>query len=176
MAGDRVLVGAFAGAFGVRGELRLKSFCAEPTAIAGYSPLWSEDGSRQFAIRITRQIPNGLAVTVDGVDSREAAERLRGVRLFADRSRLPSLPDDEFYHADLIGLPVLDTGGTPLGTVRAVLNHGAGDILEIHRPGDPARLIPFTRRNIPTVDLAARVIVADPPDEVVARPEDEDQA
>jgi 16S rRNA processing protein RimM len=174
MATDRVLVGAFTGAFGVRGELRLKSFCAEPAAIAGYSPLWSEDGTRSFPIRIARQIPNGFAVTVAGVGSKEAADALRGTRLFADRSRLPSLPDDEYYHADLIGLNVVDTGGQPLGRVRAVLNHGAGDILEIHQPGArEALLLPFTLRNVPTVDLTAGVIVADPPDEVIARPEDE---
>lgn len=162
----RILVGAFAGAFGTGGEARLKSFCAEPAAIAGYGPLWTEDGARSFRLRITRPIPNGFAARVEGVGTREQAEALKGTRLFADRDRLPSLPDDEFYHADLIGLPVHDTGGTILGTVRAVLNHGAGDILEIHAPG--ARqplLLPFTRACVPTVDLTAGRIVADPPAE-----------
>ena len=76
---------------------------------------------------------------------------------------LPPLPEDEFYHADLIGLTVVDTGGAPLGTVRAVLDHGAGDILEIARPGAADLLLPFTRTAVPTVDIASRRIVADPP-------------
>jgi 16S rRNA processing protein RimM len=163
---DRILVGAVAGAFGVQGEVRLKSFCAEPEAIAGYGPLWTEDGARSFTVRITRPIPQGFAARLSGVPTREAAEAMRGTRLFADRERLPSLPDDEFYHADLLGLAVFDTGGVELGRVRAVLNHGAGDILEVHVPG--ARqplLLPFTRQVVPTVDLGAGRIVADPPDE-----------
>jgi 16S rRNA processing protein RimM len=166
MAADRVLVGAFAGAFGVRGDVRLKSFCATPEAIAEYAPLWSEDGSRSFRLRIKQLIPNGFAVRVDGIATKDKADALRGLQLFVDRDRLPSLPDDEFYHADLIGLPVFDTGGAALGSVRAVLNHGAGDILEILAPG--ARqplLLPFTRRSVPTVDLTAGRIVADPPEE-----------
>jgi 16S rRNA processing protein RimM len=167
MSDPRILVGAFAGAFGVKGEVRLKSFCADPAAIASYGPLWTEDGTRSFALRITRAIPGGLAVRVAGVATREAAEALRGTTLHADRARLPSLPDDEFYHADLIGLVVTDPGGARLGTVRAIHNHGAGDILEIHDAGQrTALLLPFTRANVPTVDLTAGRIVADPPEEV----------
>jgi 16S rRNA processing protein RimM len=168
---DRILVGAIAGAFGVRGEVRLKSFCAEPADIAGYTPLWAADG-RSFGLTIVRPIPQGFAVRLTGVATREQAEALRGTRLYADRSRLPSLPDDEFYHADLIGLAVVDTGGVALGTVRAVLNHGAGDILEVHTPGARVPLLlPFTRAAVPTVDLAAGRIVADPPAEAEEAPE-----
>ncbi len=166
MESDRICVGAISGAFGVRGEVRLKSFCAEPPAIAGYGPLYTEDGSRSFAVTITRAIPGGLAARLSGVATKEAADALRGTSLFADREKLPSLPDDEFYHADLIGLPVFDTGGAPLGTVRAVYNHGAGDILEILAPGRRAALLlPFTKAVVPTVDLTAGRIVADPPEE-----------
>lgn len=162
---DRVCVGAVAGAFGVRGEVRLKSFCAEPEAIAEYAPLWTEDGKRSFGVKITRAVTNGLAARLSGVDSKEAADALRGQKLFADRDRLPALPDDEFYHADLIGLEVLDTGGTVLGRVRAVLNHGAGDLLEVHGSGLKATvLLPFTRAVVPTVDVAVGRIIADPPD------------
>ena len=172
MSSDRICVGAISGAFGVRGEVRVKSFCAEPEAVASYGPLWSEDGARSFTIKITRGVPGGLAARLSGVSTKEEADALRGVALYADRSRLPHLPDDEFYHADLIGLVVTDTGGARLGTVRAVHNHGAGDILEIHEPGRKAvMLLPFTKAIVPTVDLAASRIVADPPEEVQDGPE-----
>lgn len=165
MGNDRVCVGAVAGAFGVRGEVRLKSFCAQAEDIASYGPLWTEDGSRRFAVTLTRPIAGGLAARLDGVATKEAADALRGAQLFADRTALPALPDDEFYHADLIGLSVQDTGGVVLGRVRAVHDHGAGDLLEIAGPGFKAPiLLPFTRANVPTVDLAARRIVADPPE------------
>jgi 16S rRNA processing protein RimM len=158
-----VCVGAIAGGFGVRGEVRLKSFCAEPAAIAGYAPLVTEDG-RSFGVRLMRPIPGAFAARLTGVETREAAEALKGTRLYAPRDRLPPLPEDEFYHADLIGLAVVDTGGTRLGTVRAVLDHGAGDILEIARAGAPDLLLPFTRAAVPTVDLAGRRLIADPPE------------
>lgn len=165
MGTDRVCVGAIAGAFGVRGEVRLKSFCAEPRAIAEYGPLWSEDGARRFTVTLGPAVAGGLAARLSGVPTREAAEALKGVRLFADRAAMPAPGEDEFYHADLIGLPVYDPGGAELGRVAAVLNHGAGDILEVRR-GAAALLLPFTRAVVPTVDLAARRIVADPPGEV----------
>ncbi len=160
---DRVCVGAIAGAFGVRGEVRLKSFCAEPEAIADYQPLMSEDGALIAAIKLTSVTRNGLTARLTGVTSREQAEALRGARLFVSRDMLPGLPDDEFYHADLIGLEVLDTGGKPLGKVGAVLNHGASDLLEIHGGGNTL-LLPFTRQTVPTVDLATGRIIADPPE------------
>ena len=162
---DLVCVGALAGAYGVKGEARLKSFCAVPEDIARYSPLTDERGAAAYAITLTGTISNGFAARIAGVTSKEQADALRGVRLYARRAQLPSLPDDEFYHADLIGLEVLDTGGTPLGHVRSVLNHGAGDLLEIHGPGLAATLLlPFTRAAVPTVDLERGRIIADPPD------------
>ena len=162
---DRVCVGAIAGAFGVRGEVRLKSFTTEPNDIVTYSPLWTEDGTRSFAVRLTRPVTGGLGVRLSGVETREDAEALKGVTLWADRDKLPSLPDDEFYHADLIGLAVYDTGGGLIGKVRAVYDHGAGDILEIFGPGrKQTLLLPFTRAFVPTVDLAAGRIIADPPE------------
>ena len=151
---DRVCVGAIAGSFGVRGEVRLKSFCAEPSAIGNYSPVEDEDG-RAFDLKVSRPIKNGFAARLSGVASKEDADALRGVRLYVDRTRLPNLPDDEFYHADLLGLEVLDTGGARLGKVAAVLNHGAGDLLEVRGPGlKDGVLLPFTREAVPTVDLS----------------------
>lgn len=161
----RICVGVIAGAFGVKGEVRLKSFTAQPDDIATYGPLSSEDGTRSFEVVITGQAKNGFTARLSGVSTKEQADALRALRLFVDRDRLPNLPDDEYYHADLIGLEVVDTGGTSLGHVRTVLNHGASDLLEIHGPNlkEPV-LLPFTLEAVPTVDLASGRIVADPPD------------
>ena len=104
-----------------------------------------------------------MAARLSGVSSKEAADALKGTRLFAPRDRLPELDDDEFYHADLLGMAVLDTGGTKLGSVKAVLNHGAGDLLEVNT-GQGVVLLPFSLAVVPTVDLAGRRIVVDPPD------------
>ncbi len=164
MADDKIVVGSLAGAFGVRGEVRLKSFCAEPADLAGYVPLTTPDGRIFREVRITGQTQGSLTARIDGISSKEEADALRGTPLLAERARLPALPEDEFYHADLIGLPVQDPGGQPIGTVRAVLNHGAGDILEVARPGGATVLIPFTLAAVPLVDVAAGRIVADPPD------------
>lgn len=161
---DRVIVGAFAGAYGVRGEVRLKSFCAVPEDIETYSPLRDKTG-QSFAVSVLRPTKNGLIVRVAEVATKEEADALKGTELFALRTQLPSLPDDEFYHADLIGLSVHDTGGTELGRVKAVQNHGASDLLEIIVPGaSQTVLLPFTNAAVPTVDLEAGRIIADPPE------------
>jgi 16S rRNA processing protein RimM len=162
---DRVCVGAIAGAFGVRGEVRLKSFCAEAADIAAYGPLSTEDGSRTFEVTLTRPVSQGLAARLSGVLTKEQADGLRGTRLYAPRAALPALPDDEFYHADLLGLTALDTGGAELGKIAAVLNHGAGDLLELRGPAlKGSVLVPFTRAIVPTVDLASRRVIIDPPE------------
>lgn len=163
---DLICIGAIAGAFGVSGEVRLKSFCSEPTDIASYGPLSTQDGSRLFHITLTRPVAGGLGARIQGVTSKEQADALRGTSLFVPRERLPSLPDDEFYHADLIGLSAYDTGGALLGKVTAVYNHGAGDILEISPTGHKsALLLPFTLAIVPNVDLTAGRIVVDLPEE-----------
>ena len=162
---ETICVGTIAGAFGVNGEVRLKSFTAEPEALAEYAPLTTEDGSRSFEVQITRPVKGGFAARLSGVRSKEDADALRGTGLYAPRDRLPTLPDDEFYHTDLIGLAVFDTGGAELGRVKAVLNHGATDLLELAMPGQSKTvLLPFTREAVPTVDLASGRIVADPPE------------
>lgn len=160
---DKTCVGAIAGAFGVRGEVRLKSFCTTAEDIATYGTLTTEDGTRRFAVTLTRPVNGGLGARLSGVETKEQADALRGVTLWADRAALPALGDDEFYHADLIGLEVVDPGGASLGRVRAIHDHGAGDILEIHGQSGTL-LVPFTRAAVPTVDLSARRIVADPPE------------
>ena len=160
---DKTCVGAIAGAFGVRGEVRLKSFCTTAEDIATYGTLTTEDGTRRFAVTLTRPVNGGLGARLSGVETKEQADALRGVTLWADRAALPALGDDEFYHADLIGLEVVDPGGASLGRVRAIHDHGAGDILEIHGQSGTL-LVPFTRAAVPTVDLSASRIVADPPE------------
>lgn len=159
---DKICVGAIGGAFGVRGEVRLKSFCAVAEDIATYGELTTEDGSQRFSVTLTRPVTGGLGARLSGVETKEQADALKGVTLWADRAALPSLPDDEFYHADLIGLEVADPGGAVLGRVRAIHDHGAGDILEVAGPAG-VLLIPFTRAAVPTIDLAAGRVVADPP-------------
>lgn len=165
---ELICVAAIAGAFGIRGEVRLKSFTADPEAIVDYNPLSTEDGSKKFDVAIIRSVNNGFATRLSGVLTKEDADALKGVKLYAPRDRLPSLPDDEFYHADLIGLEVYDTGGTRLGKVKSVQNHGAGDLLELQGTGSSDTvLLPFSLAHIPTVDLSAGRIVADPPEGIL---------
>ena len=115
----RVCVGAVAGSFGVRGEVRLKSFCAEPQDIATYGPLTDETGKTAWTVKLSRPVKGGFAASLSGVVTKDAADALRGTRLYAPRDALPNLPDDEFYHADLIGLEVVDTGGARIRPVPA---------------------------------------------------------
>lgn len=160
----RICVGAIAGSFGVKGEVRLKSFCADPATIADYAPLFTDANPDGHAVTILRPVKNGFAARLSGVKTKEDADALRGTELFADRDKLPSLPDDEYYHSDLIGVLVLGTGGDELGTVKDVQNHGAGDLLEVQLPkSSETVLVPFTLKTVPTVDLATRRVIIDPP-------------
>ena len=165
---DRVCVGAIAGAFGVRGEVRLKSFTSEPNDLVTYSPLWTEDGARSFAVRLTRPVTGGLGVRLSGVETREDAEALKGVTLWADRDKLPSLPDDEFYHADLIGLEVFNRQGESMGVVRDLMPTGPHSVLVLAytdtvdgQARDAERMIPFVAAYVDGVDQAARRITVD---------------
>lgn len=164
MTSDTITVAQLGGAFGVKGELRLKSFCATPEDIADYGPFQLDNGQTIQTLVLTGQIKGGFSARLDGVITKEDADALKGQKLNVPRSALPSLPDDEFYYSDLVGLTVLDTGGTTIGTVKAVQNHGAGDLLEIIAKGASSTLLlPFTKDAIPTVDLATGRIIADPP-------------
>lgn len=168
MSESHICVGVISGSYGVNGELRIKSFCAIPEDIEHYSPLTDANGARQFLLAILRPIKSGFAARLPDVATKEEADALRGTQLFARREQLPSLPDDEFYHADLIGLEVYDTGGSLLGRVKTVQNHGADDLLELQLSGtSTTTFVPFTKAAVPTVDLATRRIVADPPDGVL---------
>ncbi|MEL6464634.1 MAG: ribosome maturation factor RimM [Pseudomonadota bacterium] len=167
MSKDLICVGAISGAYGVRGEVRVKSFCAVPEDIEAYSPLTSEDGKRSFTLAILRPVKNGFVARIAEVATKEDADALKGTPLFAHREQLPHLPDDEFYYTDLVGLEVYDTGGILIGLVKSVQNHGASDLLEIHAPGSSTTvLLPFTKAAVPTIDLSAGRIVANPPEGV----------
>jgi 16S rRNA processing protein RimM len=153
------------GAQGLKGEVKAKIFTATPDALPRYGRLHTQDG-RTLTITAYRPGKEGEAVIAFAeVRDRNAAEALKGTQLFVARDALPAAGDEEFYHADLIGLDVRDPGGKPLGKVRAVHNHGAGDLLEISGAGADL-LLPFTRAVIPTVDLTSGRIVADPPEGV----------
>lgn len=162
---EGVCLGAIAGAFGVRGEVRLKPFTAAPEDIAAYGPVRTENGARRFEIAGLRAIKGGLAARLSGVATREEAEALRGTRLYVDRAALPesALEEDEYYHADLIGLIVEDLEGKALGVVIAVQDFGAGDVLEIKPPRGRSVYLPFTKEAAPHLDLAAGRVIADPP-------------
>lgn len=159
---DHICVGAIAGSFGVQGEVRLKSFCSDPEAIAAYGPLFSEDGKTTYKIKLTRPVAGGLGARIAGVETKEQADALKGISLYVDKKKLPHLPDDEFYHADLIGLAAVSSGGDPVGTVTGVFNHGAGDILEISPATGEPLLVPFTRETVPTIDIARGRLVLVP--------------
>jgi 16S rRNA processing protein RimM len=149
-------------AHGIKGELRVKSFTGDPLAIGDYSPLYSEDG-RAFAIVDIRMQKDMAVVRFKGVTERNAAEALTGTALFVDRDMLPDeLEEEEFYHADLVGLEAVDLEDGPIGKVIAVQNFGGGDILEIARSGRTTVLVPFTKAAVPVVDMAARRLQVDP--------------
>ena len=149
-------------AHGIKGELRVKSFTGDPLAIAEYSPLYSEDG-RAFAILDIRMQKDMAVVRFKGVADRNSAEALTGTALFVDRDMLPDeLEEEEFYHADLVGLEALDLEDAPIGKVIAVQNFGGGDILEIARAGRTTVLVPFTKAAVPVVDMSGRRLTVDP--------------
>jgi 16S rRNA processing protein RimM len=165
-AEPRVCLGVVGAPHGVRGLVRIKSFTAEPAAIAGYGALEDETGARQFTLKVIGPAKgDGMIVAkVSGVSDRDRAEALRGLRLYAPRAVLPAIGnEDEFYHADLVGLAALLEDGTQLGTVIAVHDFGAGDMLEIGRETGQPVLVPFTRAAVPVVDLTGRRVVLDPP-------------
>lgn len=158
-----VLLGIVGAPHGVRGEVRIKTFTGDPLAIAGYGVLVDETG-RRFEIADIRPAKEVVVARIKGVTSREGAEMLNGVKLFVERSRLPEAEDeDEFLQADLVGCAVVAPDGAVLGTVTAVENYGAGDLLDIGTPDGRSVLMPFTRGYAPRIDIAARRIEADPP-------------
>ena len=164
---DRICVAQIGGAHGIRGEVKLKSFTADPMAVRDYGPLTSEDGSTSFEIEALRPAKGHLVARFRGVGDRNAAERLAHLRLFVPRERLPPPADDEFYHVDLIGLAAVTAEGAEIGTVVAVHDFGAGDILELRpRTGGASIMVPFTAAFVPKVDIVGGRVVVAPPEEL----------
>jgi 16S rRNA processing protein RimM len=161
---QRILVGEIGRPHGVRGLVKLRSFTADPAAIASYGPLTDAAGQRRYALTF---LSDGLA-RVEGVADRDAASRLTGTGLYAERANLPPPEEDEFYLADLVGLRAETAAGGALGHVRSVEEHGAGAFLVLDGP--PERLVPFTRACVPVVDTAGGRVVVELPEEVAAAP------
>lgn len=163
-----VEVGVLGAPHGVKGEMRLKSFTADPLGIQDYAPLTDKTGQRRFVIKTARLIKDDmLVVALEGVSDRNAAEALTNVTLWVPRDQLPEPDEEEFYHADLIGLVAHAPDDTVIGTVTAVHDFGAGDILDIAPAVDgPSILVPFTKAIVPVVDLAAGRLTVILPDEV----------
>lgn len=169
----RICVAQIGAPHGVRGEVRLWTFTEDPQAIKRYGALESEDGARSFDIVSMRPAKDHLVARLRGVDDRDAAERLTNIKLFVPRDRLPATDDDTFYHADLIGLTASGADGTEIGTIVAVFDFGAGDILEIMpASGGAPFMLPFTKAAVPVVDFATGRIVVELPSEIEAREED----
>ena len=161
---ERVLLGEIGAAQGLKGEVRIRSFTEDEAAIADYRPLEDESG-RVVEIETLRATPKALIARVKGVTTREGAEALTGTRLYAPRSRLPEREEEEWYHADLIGLEVLNADGTPLGVVAAIQNFGACDLLELSpASGGPNVLVPFTRDTVPEIDVEGGRLTLVPPE------------
>ena len=159
----RVCVGVVTGPQGIQGAVRIKSFTEAPEDVARYGPLADETGVRCFELRLIGAGKGVVIARLSGVEDRNQAEAVRGLRLYLPRSALPQPDAEEYYHADLIGLEAVLGDGTPVGRVRAVHDFGAGDTLELARPDAPPVMVPFTRAVVPSIELAAGRLVLDPP-------------
>jgi 16S rRNA processing protein RimM len=158
---DRVLLGRIAGAHGLKGEVKIAAFTAQPEDVAAYGPLSTADGARVFEITSLRRSGGGSVIAwLQGVTDRNEAEQLRGTALYVSRAALPAAEEDEYYHSDLIGLAAVSTQGEPLGEITGIQNFGAGDLLEVRAPGSrQSQLIPFERAHVPKVDLETGCVI-----------------
>jgi 16S rRNA processing protein RimM len=146
--------------------VRLWTFTDDPLAVLHYGPLTTRDGRRSFEVTRAREAKTHLVATLKGVATREDAERLNGIELYIDREQLPATEEDEYYHADLIGLAAVTPANEPLGRVIAIHNFGAGDIIEIAPPQGATMLLPFTHAVVPSVDLKGERVVIELPAEI----------
>ena len=161
-----VCVARIGAAHGVRGAVKLWTFTEDPLAVQSYGPLMTKDGARQFEIANVREANDHLVATFKGIATRNDAEKLNGIELYVPREKLPAIDNDEYYHADLIGLTAVNAADEPLGRVVAIHNFGAGDIIEIAPPKGATMLLPFTNAVVPTVDIAGGRVVIDLPQEI----------
>lgn len=170
-----VLVAIIGAAHGIKGEVRIKTYTANPLALADYNPLKAKDG-RAFEVLSVRPQGTVVVARLKGVSDRNQAEALNGVELFAARSDLPDEDDGEFFHDDLVGLAVNDETGAAVGRVKAVHNFGGGDILELDLPGRPSVMIPFSNAAVPVVDLDQGLVRIDTVAAGLIDDEDEDRS
>jgi 16S rRNA processing protein RimM len=168
MARD-VLLAAVIGAHGLKGEVKVKTFTESPETLARYGALRTKDGRALHIAHVNATKPDEAIVSFKSVSDRNAAEALKGEELFVSREALPLLDGQEFYHADLLGLRAEDEEGRVIGTVHALHNFGAGDVIEIARADGDTVLLAFTRENVPTIDIAAGRIIVAVPEEIEAR-------
>ena len=178
-APDRlILMGVFGAPTGVQGAIRVKSLTRDPKAIGAYGPLTDAKRARVIAFESLRPLRADMLIArIGGVTTREAAAALTGVEIFARRSQLPPPGDDEYYYDDLIGLNAVDQAGTTLGRVAAVLNYGAGDILEIMpQGGGETLLLPFTNEVAREIDFETGSMVVERPREIGSRDDADDEA
>ena len=171
-----LLVAQIGGAHGVRGELKITTFTADPMALASYRNLLRQDGSPAVVIASARPVKGGLVARLKGVDDRNAAEAMRGLKLYITRDALPEPEEDEYYLADLIGLTVETQAGELLGKVKLVQDFGAGDLLEIQPKVGASWWLPFTREAVPEVRIADGKIIANPPTMIEDEPTMPDDA
>jgi 16S rRNA processing protein RimM len=161
----KLLMGRIGAAHGIKGEVRIQSFTEEPLALKDYGPLATNKPGLMIEIESARATTNVLVARLKGVADRSAAERLIGVELYVDRDKLPPpADDDDFYHADLIGLEARLNDGSVLGKVMAIPNFGAGDLLEVRdeRSGD-TYLYPFTKSVVPDVKVGEGYLIIEVP-------------
>jgi 16S rRNA processing protein RimM len=161
-----ICVARIGAAHGVRGEVKLWTFTEDPLAVKRYGPLATKDGARQFEVTQAREAKGHLVATLKGIATREDAERLNGLELYIAREKLPATDEDEYYHADLIGLAAVTPANEPLGRVIAIHNFGAGDIIEIAPVNGATMLLPFTNAIVPSVDLKGERVVIQLPEEI----------
>src|SRR5262245_3858299 len=155
-ASSRILLGRIAGAHGLKGDVLIHSFAELPQSIAAYGPLSDAAGAKTYTITRARATAKGVVARLAGIADRAAAEELKGVELYVARDRLPAPAEDEFYHADLIGLLAVDPEGRPFGRIAAIHNFGAGDLIEIALTGSAkTELVPFTATCLPSVEVSA---------------------
>jgi len=170
--GSRVCVGIVVGAHGIKGAVRVKSFTDQATDIGRYGPVEDEAAGRRWVLSVLGEAKGLVNVRLEGVADRNAAEALKGTRLLVPRDKLPQTGEDEFLHADLLGMAAEAPDGAPLGTVKAVLDFGAGEVVEL----TGGLMVPFTRAAVPLVDVAARRMVVVPPDFAPDEPGEEHPA
>ena len=161
-----ICIARIGAAHGVRGAVKLWTFTEDPLAVKTYGPLLTKDGARSFEVATAREAKGHLVATLKGIATREEAERLNGIELYIAREKLPATDENEYYHADLIGLAAVTPTAQPLGRVVAIHNFGAGDIIEIAPAAGASIMLPFSNAVVPTVDLASGRVVIELPEDI----------